>query len=314
MHETLGVDSSGIGPNTTVFELGFTSLDLIRLKKCLEYRLNDVIPLIKLMKHPTARLMAKALEASHNQPPQEMYDYDPVVTFQSGGSKTPLWLVHPGVGEVLVFVGLAQHLSKDDRPVYGLRARGFEPPQEKFKSISEAVETYTAAIRKRQPRGPYAIAGYSYGTMLAFEITKKLEAEGEMDRVRFLGSLNLPPHIKMRMRQLNWNMCLLHLTYFLGLTTETQADDMERNEFRTMPRPEALSKVLSITDKARLDELGFDAQTLTRWTEVAYGLQSMAIEYEPRGLVDVIDVFHAIPLKIAATTRDEWVRVHLIGE
>lgn len=312
--KTLNIDCSSIGPDTTVFELGFTSMDLIRLKKRIQCRMNVVIPLITLMKHPTARLLAAALGTSHVSPSQEMSvldGYDPVVTFQSSGSKTPLWLVHPGVGEVLVFVGLAQHLSKDDRPVYGLRARGFEPPQRRFQSITEAVETYTAAIRKRQPRGPYAIAGYSYGTMLAFEITKKLEAGGQGDKVRFLGSLNLPPHIKMRMRQLNWNMCLLHLTYFLGLTTETQADEMERMEFRTMSRPEALSEVLRIVDKARMDELGFDEQVLTRWTEVAYGLQSMAAEYEPQGAVDVIDVFHAIPLKIAAATREEWVQVHL---
>ncbi|KAI2602758.1 hypothetical protein GGR54DRAFT_633796 [Hypoxylon sp. NC1633] len=310
----LGIDSNGVGPDTTVFELGFTSMDLIRLHRRIQYRLNITIPLVTLMKHPSARSLAAALRTSQGQHSQGSYicdDYDPVVTFQSSGSKTPLWLVHPGVGEVLVFVGLAQYISKDDRPIYGLRARGFEPSEERFRSISEAVETYTAAIRKRQPRGPYALAGYSYGTMLAFEITKKLEAGAEMNRVQFLGSLNLPPHIKMRMRQLNWNMCLLHLTYFLGLTTESQADHMERIEFRTMSRPEALSEVLSITDKARMDELGLNEQSLTRWTEVAYGLQSMAVEYEPEGVVDVIDVFHAIPLKIAAASREEWLRVHL---
>ncbi|KAI1370092.1 hypothetical protein F4677DRAFT_439359 [Hypoxylon crocopeplum] len=309
----LGIDSGGVGPDTTVFEMGFTSMDLIRLHRRIEHRLNVTIPLITLMKHSSARSLAIALRTSHGQPSQGSHicdDYDPVVTFQSGGSKTPLWLVHPGVGEVLVFVGLAQYIGKDNRPIYGLRARGFEPPEERFRSISEAVETYTAAIRKRQPQGPYALAGYSYGTMIAFEITKKLEA-GAGNRVQFLGSLNLPPHIKMRMRQLNWNICLLHLTYFLGLTTETQADHMERIEFRNMSRPEALSEVLGITNKARMDELGLTEQALTRWAEVAYGLQSMAVEYEPEGIVDVIDVFHAIPLKIAAATRDEWLRVHL---
>lgn len=38
--------------------------------------------------------------------------------------------------------------------------------------------------------GRYALAGYSYGTMLAFEMAKQL---GD---VQFLGSFNLPPHIK----------------------------------------------------------------------------------------------------------------------
>lgn len=55
-------------------------------------------------------------------------------------------------------------------------------------------------MRKRQPKGPYAIAGYSYGAMLAFEVSKRLEADG--DQVRYCGSWKLPPHIKERMRQL----------------------------------------------------------------------------------------------------------------
>jgi thioesterase domain-containing protein len=42
----------------------------------------------------------------------------------TSGSKPPLFLVYPGVGEVLVFVALARQLA-DGRPVYAIRARGF---------------------------------------------------------------------------------------------------------------------------------------------------------------------------------------------
>ncbi|EDN03587.1 predicted protein [Histoplasma mississippiense (nom. inval.)] len=38
--------------------------------------------------------------------------------------------------------------------------------------------------------------------MIAFEIAKLLEANG--DEIMFLGSFNLPPRIKDRMRQLDW--------------------------------------------------------------------------------------------------------------
>lgn len=195
------------------------------------------------------------------------------MTFRSTGTKTPLWLVHPGVGEVLVFVGLAQYLNEDDRPVYALRARGFEPGQERFDSITEAVETYVEAVQKYQPRGPYALAGYSYGTMLAFEMAKKLDSGQGGNSVQFLGSFNLPPHIKTRMRQLNWNMCLLHLVYFLGLTTEEYADSCEEKGFRTVSRSEALEHVLGVADGPRMDELGLGERELVRWADVAFGLQ-----------------------------------------
>jgi thioesterase domain-containing protein len=87
--------------------------------------------------------------------------------------------MQPGVGEVLISLALPSYFN--DRPVY-------------------------------------AIAGYSYGLMIAFETTKLLNSHD--DGVKFLGAFNLPPHIKLRMRQLNWANCVLHLSYFLDFFTE----------------------------------------------------------------------------------------------
>ncbi|TLD30937.1 hypothetical protein PspLS_01949 [Pyricularia sp. CBS 133598] len=225
--------------------------------------------------------------------------YDPVVAFQTVGDKTSLWLIHPAVGEVLVFVGLGQEISKADdrRPVYALRARGFDQGQQPFGSIVEARDTYLAAIRQRQPRGPYALAGYSYGTMLAFEVSKALEAAGET--VAFLGSFNLPPHIKQRMQQLSRNACLLHLAQFLALT------------YLALAPADALRYILDTSDDARFRDLALSEQDLNRWVDVAFGLQGMATDYEPEGIVAVIDVFHAIPLRRAARNQDEWIHLQL---
>ncbi|KAF2757493.1 acyl-protein synthetase [Pseudovirgaria hyperparasitica] len=314
---TLDISLDNIGPETRLFELGFTSMDLIRLKRHLDRSLQISVPVITLLRNPTARQLAAALStnmasvtSSVEQSKTISTSYDPVVTLKSSGNKAPLWLVHPGVGEVLVFVGLAQHMIDDDRPIYALRAKGFEGG-ERFSSIEATVDTYVQAIRQRQPHGPYAIAGYSYGTMLAFEITKRLERL-DHGTVSFLGSFNLPPHIKSRMRQLSWNMCLLHLAQFLGLVTDTVAEVMEQSS--TYPgahRDDALGTVMHATDAARLEELGLDHLALTRWADVAYGLQGMAVDYEPSGQVASIDVFHAIPLRHAAASREEWVHEHL---
>jgi acyl-CoA synthetase (AMP-forming)/AMP-acid ligase II/thioesterase domain-containing protein len=304
--KTSGITTDLINVDTSIFDLGFTSMDLIRLKHRIDNRLLKSIPVITLMKNPTAKSLAVAFNTESSKV-LTTDNYDPVVTFRSSGKKTPLWLVHPGVGEVLVFVGLSQHLADDDRPIYALRARGFEPGQKRFDSISEAVDIYAMAIQKRQLHGPYALAGYSYGTMLAFEIAKKLEDKHGPGIVRFLGSFNLPPHIKQRMRQLNWNVCLLHLTYFLSLITEEYADSIDEKGFCTVPRSEALAQILGVANDVRLQELGIDEQGLASWADVAYGLQSMAADYDPEGKVQVIDIFHAMPLKIAAASKEEWV-------
>lgn len=311
----MDVDIGVIGAESPVYDLGFTSMDLIRLKRHLDFRHGVDIPVLTLMQNPTARFLAPAIRQLTSPPVQgpavkTTAKYEPVVALQPRGRKTPLWLIHPGVGEVLVFVGLAKHLANDDRPVYALRARGFEPGETHFKDIDDAVQSYLAAIKERQPEGPYAIAGYSYGTMLAFEVAKRLNAENGPSAVQFLGSFNLPPHIKPRMRQLNWNMCILHLSFFLGLTTEDYADSAE-GAFRNAPRDEALRKVLAVADTERLAELQLDEKKLVAWADLAFGLQGMAVDYEPSGQVSTMDVFHAHPLRVAAKDREDWVQNHL---
>lgn len=172
------------------------------------------MPVITMMQHPSIRSRAAVLRGSSTSK-----GYNPVVTLRNEGTKTPLWFIHPGVGEALVFIGLSKYIN--DHPVYALRARGFDG-EPLFESIREALAVYYQAVRAQQPTGPYEIAGYSYGTILAFALSKMLESDGS--EVRFLGSFNLPPHIKTRKKQLSWNICLLHLSYFLGLTTELHAD------------------------------------------------------------------------------------------
>ncbi|KAI0973824.1 acetyl-CoA synthetase-like protein [Xylaria arbuscula] len=334
--ETLGIeDSATVDIETPLFELGFSSMDLIHLKLLIDARLGTTVDIVLLLKHPTIRSLAAALDRITNQmlPPNlssvptgdgdvssypdtlQVSDaqYDPVVVLRPKGSKVPLWLLHPGIGEILVFVGVAKHMRDDDRPIYALRARGLEPGQSNFTSIDEIVSIYVKAIRRVQPEGPYALAGYSYGAMLAFEIAKCLESAPETE-VRFLGDFNLPPQIRTRMRQLEWNMCLLHLAQFLDLVSEEYADKeslADRSEYRDASRETAVETVLSLAGKERMSELGMTPADLIRWTNTAYALPSVATNYEPSGDVQSMDIFHAEPLKILRVTRQQWISERL---
>ena len=144
--------------------------------------------------------------------------------------------------------------------------------------------------------------------MLAFEVAKSLEGRG--DRVPFLGCFNLPPHIKSRMMQLDWTNCLVNLTYFLDLTTEQQAHQLAPL-LRMMAKPQAIAHVLAMASSTRVSELSLTPEGLENWTELAYGLQSMALNYEPTGSVSAMDVFYCTPLAIVAATKTEWREGHL---
>ena len=295
-------DSDYFDVTTPIFEMGITSIDLIRLKRNIEehLELSSPIPIITLMTNPTIRSLVIALNT------ETVPKYEPVVVIQPNGTKTPLWLVHPGVGEVLVFLNLAKYLP--ERPVYAFRARGFDKGESYFVDIGDAVTTYLAAIKKKQLKGPYALAGYSYGSMLAYETAKMLESNG--DQVSFLGVFNLPPHIKSRMRQLSWVECILHLSYFLELITEKHSRKLA-TELHGSPREEVLAIVLTSADPHRLAELSLTLIALVNWANLAYSLQSMAVDYEPLGSVAQMDVFYCTPLVAVAASRKQWLEEHL---
>jgi thioesterase domain-containing protein len=195
----------------------------------------------------------------------------------------------------------------EDRPVYAIRARGFEEGEAPFDSLDDVLATYLAKIKQYQPTGPYAIVGYSFGSMIAFELAKLLLPK---DEVKLLGVLNLPPHIKFRMRQLDWTNCVLQLSYFLKLFSEEYAHS-QYAQLCQLPRQEALQRILNAGAVGRLVELGLDGPKLANWADVAYRLQASAVDYEPSGMVDNIDIFCAIPLTEVADNLEDWKTNHL---
>ncbi|KAG6327754.1 hypothetical protein ID866_11335, partial [Astraeus odoratus] len=159
---------SDVSASDNFFELGGTSIDVIRLKREGEAAFDlPEIPTIQILKHPVLSSLAKYVDALRNKE-ASAEEYDPIVPLQLTGDKTPIFMVHPGVGEVLIFVNLAKYFQ-NERPFYALRARGFEPGHPFFGSMDEMVSSYAAAVKRTQPKGPYAIAGYSYGGVVAFE-------------------------------------------------------------------------------------------------------------------------------------------------
>ncbi|KAL9640460.1 MAG: hypothetical protein Q9164_000279 [Protoblastenia rupestris] len=303
--DALGHDTLQMGIDTPVLDTGVSSIDLIRLKRASEKAFDIAdIPIITIMTNTTIRSLATAIKKIHTS--QYEAEYNPVVTLQCSGSKTPLWLIHPGIGEILVFLGLVQYFP--DRPVYALRTRGFNPGEEPFNGLAEVVTTYYRALKKQQPHGPYAIAGYSYGSMLAFEISKILEESN--DAVQFLGSFNLPPHIKDRMRMLDWTAGILHIAHFCGIITEQRSEELV-NELRELPQPEQVAKLLAESDQQRCAELALTHKSLLNWTNVAWSLQKIGWEYDPSGSVSHMDIFYCQPLKVVARTRDEYRKTKL---
>lgn len=59
--EALGVSPDIVGLDTRLFDLGCTSMNMMRLKRRIDTRLRVLVPIIMLMKCPTPRALAANL-------------------------------------------------------------------------------------------------------------------------------------------------------------------------------------------------------------------------------------------------------------
>ena len=298
----LDTPTSEIGIETSLFDLGVSSVELLRIVSAVNKALKPSKPAViaSVMLNPTIRKLAASLE------PSAAEVYAPAVTIQSRGSRTPLWLVHPGVGEILIFFGLAKYIT--DRPVYALRSRGFDG-EPFFESILDCVSNYYNEIKRIQPQGPYAIAGYSYGGTIAFELGKMMRKQG--DEIKFLGVIDQPPNIQARMHYSDWTNVVITLAKFIEIVDESQTNTLYQ-QLRDLPRDEVLSHLLSLTTQEHLNTMAMDKSKLSRWADLALNNHAMARKYDPSGLAPVMDIFYAgQPDAFYAKTGEEMMAKHL---
>ncbi|KAJ5114118.1 thioesterase domain protein [Penicillium angulare] len=295
--DVLELSPGSVGVDTNIFELGLTSITLIKLQRSLQKQLKNgnEVPIVTIITYPTVRSLSIAL--------QESTAYMPVVPLQTHGDKAPLWFIHPAAGEALVFLNLSKLIT--DRPVYSFRARGFLPGEKYFSSLEECISIYHSELKRKQPEGPYLIVGYSYGSMLAFEIGKVLEQNG--DEVRFLASVNRPPYVHPRLQQVQWSDCLLNLAYFVKVISQEVFGQL-LTDLQGVSKEETISRVMESAHSARLSELALDGKKLENWANVTLSLQDVARKYQPQGSVNNMDVFYCDPLEMVGATKEQWLK------
>lgn len=101
-----------------------------------------------------------------------------LVEITRGGNRPPLFCVHGAGGNVLNFRDLSWGLHHD-QPFYALQARGVDGSPDLHHSIEQMARAYIEEIRALRPHGPYYLAGYSGGGIVAFEMAQQLKAVGE---------------------------------------------------------------------------------------------------------------------------------------
>ncbi|MGA4108986.1 amino acid adenylation domain-containing protein, partial [Ralstonia nicotianae] len=172
----LGVET--IGRHDDFFALGGNSLQAVRLIGLLA-KADCRVTLTQLLQHPNIASLAAVAERDG------MRTRDQAVPVRTTGSQRPLFLVHEITGLDGYFTQLGAWIDADI-PVYGLPAVGWGEPQ--LRTIEGLAKRLKAAMRAVQPHGPYRLAGWSFGGVLAYEIA--IQLIGEDEDVEFLGLLD----------------------------------------------------------------------------------------------------------------------------
>ncbi|HEY2566945.1 MAG TPA: amino acid adenylation domain-containing protein [Candidatus Aquirickettsiella sp.] len=172
------------------FDIGGTSFLAVNLLINIEEEMGVKLSIRDIFTYPTLKEQANFIQSLRNQTfikPKSFSIPSPIITLQTQGNQSPLFLIHPIGGTIFWYSWLAKLLKKV-RPIYGIQDPSIELEKPIFESIEEMASFYLNHIKKIQPNGNYLIGGASFGTTVAIEIARMLHQTG--DKVTSIISLD----------------------------------------------------------------------------------------------------------------------------
>lgn len=160
-----------VGIHDNFFQLGGHSLTAIRMMEAIHTNWGVRLPLATLFKSPTIREIADLLETMGSQ-----FSASLLVPVKPEGERPPLFFFPPAGGTVFFLSQIAKTMA-ENQPVIGLESAGLYGQTAPLTHISQMADTFMAAIEAEYSH-PYAVAGYSMGGLVAYEVARRLEERG----------------------------------------------------------------------------------------------------------------------------------------
>jgi amino acid adenylation domain-containing protein len=192
--ETLRVPELGVRDD--FFDSGGDSLLAVRLLARMGALYGVDWPISVLFEAPSVEACAERIERAREEATSETGARTPTrhlvpLHGPRAGPGRPLFVASGAFGNVLNLRHIGLRMA-EDRPVYGLEAPGLHPGEPPRESIEETAHDFLAEIREVQPEGPYLLAGFCSGGVVAFEMAQQLARAGEEVEVLFLLDSFLP--------------------------------------------------------------------------------------------------------------------------
>jgi amino acid adenylation domain-containing protein len=192
-----------VGLHDDYFDMGGSSISALQIMTFLEKNTGKRLPLSTLFRAPTVEKLSALLNAD-----RPSISWEPLVLIRSGEGRPPLYILQGYGMNVIGFNNIAQHMHPD-QPVYGFQPRGLNGTDEPHGTIEAIAMEYVEAILRVNPEGPYYLAGYSYGGVVAFEMAQQLRARGKQ-----IGMLAIiDTYTNNRHNKEGWTLSLLRKAY-----------------------------------------------------------------------------------------------------
>ncbi len=264
-----------VGRHDNFFALGGHSLMAIHLMqkvRCygLECSLSDIF------EHPRLANLATQIAQSPVFNPRIG-----AITVRAGGTEPPVFFVPSGLADYSYAISLAQQI-RASCPIHVLpwSAIGDSLPH----SMEDMAERMIPLIQTIQPEGPYRIAGYSSGGILAYAIVHALMCKEAS--VEFLGFIDVPaPHKLLYKNQDIKNYFIQHV--------KAVAPEADRHKFGMLNEGDEFAELI----KKAQDFGGYDLNAnisleTVKWQAI-YHFSQIAGAYKPSPLPVNLHHFYA---------------------
>ncbi len=155
------------------FDNGGHSILAIRIFARVEKEFGKSLPLATMLRAPTIEQFARILSGSEDG---ESSGFHPaIVPIQSSGTRPAFFCVGGGV---INLKNIAGQLGFD-QPFHALRWQGLTDAQMLDGSLGEIAATFIEAMKTVQPVGPYHLGGSFTAGMVAVEMARQLQSQGE---------------------------------------------------------------------------------------------------------------------------------------
>jgi len=169
-----------LGVDDNFFDLGGTSLMILRLISRVHRNLGKRITPAVLLRSPTIRGLAQRLRGQSRDSLPAC-----VVSMLDPGDKRPVFCVSGGGGGAHWFHPLLPHIDHE-RPFYVLDFLGLDDEMNANASVPQIASVFAAAMKAVQPEGPYLLGGFSLGGIFAWETARQLQEQGDKVPLLFL--------------------------------------------------------------------------------------------------------------------------------